>query len=85
VQQRPLAHLVDDTQRLERAQGVGPQRQSGTDLAELPGLLQDLDLPPHASEGQGCRETADAPTHDDGLLLGRHPSTLEEPRDRTCP
>ena len=69
----------------QRAQGVGPQRQTGADLAELRSLLEDLDIPPCSSQPQGCGEAADAPTHDDGLALARHRSTLVEPRTAGVP
>ena len=46
-------------------EGVGPQLDAGTDLADLRGLLQHGDLEALANQGQGCRQTANATTGDD--------------------
>lgn len=53
----------------QHTRGIGPELQPGTHLTERRRLLQQHGLHTRAGQGQGTRQSTDAPTGDDHLLV----------------
>lgn len=66
LRQDPLG----DSQLFQRANGAGPNREAGADFPQFRGLLENVGVNSHTSQGQGRGQPADSSSDDDGFHSG---------------
>jgi len=55
---------------IQRSNGVSPQTQAPPDFPQFRGLLENVGLNSHASQGQGRGQPTDSSSDDDGFHIG---------------
>jgi hypothetical protein len=54
----------------QRANGAGPNREAGADFSQFRSLLENVGLNPHAAQCQGCGQSTDSSSDNDGFHSG---------------